>query len=106
MLVEDRIMHLSLFDYALWFLTPLLQVGVLLAMWKRNLHSLYPRFFGYTILQVVSVPILAFLMTRSFTDYYYSYYVNLGLGVILSFAVVYEASRLVFDQDDKSLRAL
>lgn len=99
-------MHLELFDYALWFGTPLVQAVILFAMRKRKLHSLYPWFFGYTLLQIVSVLILAFIFSRSYTLYYYSYYVELCLSVFLSFAVIYEVTRASFDPDEISLRLL
>src|SRR5215813_15298505 len=96
-------MHLTLFDYVLWYLTPILQLGILLAMRRRKLHSLYPQFFAYTILQALSVLVLALFLFRSYSPYYYSYFVSLGLCAILSLAVIYESSRIVFDQDDRLL---
>jgi hypothetical protein len=89
-------MHLRLADYVLWFATPLIQAGVLVAMFRRGLHKEYPFFFNYTILQVVSVPILAVLMYRSYAVYYYAYYVNVGLSVLLSFAVLQEIFKDAF----------
>ena len=97
-------MHLRLADYVLWFVTPIVQAGVIVAMWRRKLHSLYPRFFAYTILQVAAVPLLALLFSRSYTDYYYSYYVNLGLSILMSFAVILEVAHTAFDQGEKSLK--
>lgn len=89
-------MHLRLADYVLWFATPLLQSGVLLALYKRGLHRDYPFFFNYTVLQVISVPVLAITYTKSYNVYYYAYYVNLGLSVILSFAVLQEIFKDAF----------
>lgn len=89
-------MHLRLADYVLWFATPLLQAGVLLAMFRRGLQKEYPFFFNYTILQVVSVPILAILFYKSYTVYYYAYWVNMGLSVLISFAVLQEIFKDAF----------
>lgn len=90
-------MHLRLADYVLWFATPLLQAGVLVAMFRRGLHREYPFFFNYTLLQVISVPVLAILMYQfSYSVYYYAYYVNLGLSVLLSFAVLQEIFKDAF----------
>ena len=89
-------MHLRLADYVLWFATPIIQAGVLLAMFRRGLHREYPFFFNYTILQVVSVPVLAFLMYESYTVYYYAYWVNMGLSVLISFAVLQEIFKDAF----------
>ena len=89
-------MQLRLVDYVLWFASPLLQAGVLLAMLRRGLYRDYPYFLNYTILAVASEPILFFLHSRSYTAYYYGYYVNLGLSVIISFAVLQEIFRDAF----------
>src|SRR5215471_19483649 len=89
-------MHLRLADYVLWFATPLLQAGVLLAMFRRGLHKEYPFFFNYTVLQVISVPVLAILMFESYTVYYYAYWVNMGLSVLISFAVLQEIFKDAF----------
>ena len=48
-------MHLRLSDYVLWFASPVLQVGVLISLFRRGLHRDYPYFFNYTVLGVVSV---------------------------------------------------
>ncbi len=84
-------MQLHLIDYLFWFAAPLLQAGVLVCMFRRGLHRDYPFFFNYTILQVISVPILALInIYLSYKVYYYAYYVNVGLSVLLSFAVLQE----------------
>jgi hypothetical protein len=83
-------MQLHLIDYVFWFAAPLLQAGVLVCMFRRGLHRDYPFFFNYTILQVISVPILAIVNPYSYKVYYYAYYVNVGLSVLLSFAVLQE----------------
>src|SRR5579863_434696 len=80
-------MHLSIADYVLEFIAPTLQLGVLIAMCRRGLHRDYPFFFNYTILQIVSVPVLAAIRLFSYTAYYYGYYVVLGLSILISYAV-------------------
>jgi hypothetical protein len=89
-------MHLRPTDYVLWIATPLLQMGVLIAMIKRGLHRDYPYFFNYTILQVVGVPVLYIILTRSYSVYFYAYYVNIALSVLISFAVLQEIFRDAF----------
>src|SRR5580658_3702347 len=84
------VMHLRLVDYVVWFATPVLQSGLLVALYRRGLHRDYPFFFNYTILQVISVPILAIVNPYSYKVYYYAYYINVGLSVLLSFAVLQE----------------
>jgi hypothetical protein len=83
-------------DYVLWFASPALQVGVVIAMLRRGLHRDYPFFFNYTIIGVVAEPLLFVLNLTSYTGYYYAYYVNLGLSVIISFAVLQEIFKDAF----------
>lgn len=89
-------MHLRLIDYALWIATPIVQTGVLVTLFRRGLHRDFPFFFNYTILQIISVPVLAVLHTQSPSMYFYAYYVNIGLSAILSFAVLQEIFRDAF----------
>jgi hypothetical protein len=89
-------MHYRLADYAIWLTTTLLQSGVLLAMYRRGLQKDYPYFFYYTVLQVASTVILAILTPISYTAYYYAYYANLGLSVLISFAVLQEIFKDAF----------
>jgi len=89
-------MHLRLIDYVLWFASPVLQAGVLVGLFRRGLHREYPYFFNYTILQVLSVPGLFVIGLESTNVYYYAYWVNLGLSVLLSFAVLQEIFKDAF----------
>ncbi len=83
-------MHLTATDYIIWLAGPVLQFGVLVTMFRRGLYKDYPYFFNYTILQVVSEPILYGLHRYSDTLYFYTYYVNIALSVLISFAVLQE----------------
>jgi hypothetical protein len=89
-------MHLRTLDYVLWFASPALQAGILVAMWRRSLHREYPFFFNYTILQVVSSVALFVIGLESYTAYYYAYYVSLALSLLLSFAVLQEIFKDAF----------
>jgi len=90
-------MQLHLIDYVLWFAAPLLQAGVLVCMFRRGLHRDYPFFFNYTVLQVISVPILALINPHfHYKAYYYAYFVILGLSILLSFAVLQEIFKDAF----------
>lgn len=83
-------MHLRLFDYVLWFGGTLMQLGVLVAMYRRGLHRDYPYFFNYTLLQVLSEPILFVIQRHSYSMYYWGYYVSVALSALVSFAVLQE----------------
>jgi hypothetical protein len=83
-------MHLRLTDYVLWCAGPVLQFGVLVAMYRRGLHRDYPYFFNYTILQVIGEPILFLVERHSYTLYYWGYYISVALSALVSFAVLQE----------------
>ncbi len=89
-------MHLRLVDYVLWFVGPVMQFGVLVAMYRRGLHREYPYFFNYTVLQVLSEPILFVVQRHSYTMYYWGYYVSVALSALISFAVIQEIFRDAF----------
>jgi hypothetical protein len=83
-------MHLSLFDYVLWFGGTLMQLGVLVAMYRRGLHREYPYFFNYTVLQVISEPVLVVVQRHSYTLYYWGYWSSIAFSALISFAVLQE----------------
>lgn len=83
-------LHLRLIDYVLWCAGPIMQLGVLVAMYRRGLHRDYPYFFNYTLLQVVSEPILFVIQRHSYALYYWGYWVSIALSALISFAVLQE----------------
>ena len=89
-------MHLRLIDYVFWLSAPIMQVGVLVAMYKRGLHREYPYFFNYTVLQVVGEPILFALHKSSYTLYFWGYWVSIALSALVSFAVLQEIFKNAF----------
>src|SRR5208283_2777088 len=89
-------MHLRLIDYVLWLSVPALQLGVLVAMYRRGLQRDYPYFFNYTILQVFGEPILFILQKQSYALYFYGYWFSVTLSALLSFAVLYEIFQNAF----------
>jgi hypothetical protein len=95
--------HYRLFAYLLWIACPLLQAGILVALLRRRLSHNYRYFFAYTVLEVSSAIILAILAASSYTAYYYAYYANLALTVLVSFAVVGEILKTSFGRRRKAL---
>ena len=91
-----NLMHLRLIDYVLWFVGPLMQLGVLAAMYRRGLHREYPYFFNYTVIQVLSEPILFVVHRHSGAMYYWGYWVSVALSALISFAVLQEIFRDAF----------
>lgn len=84
-------MHLRPTDYALWIAAPLLQLGVLVCIFRRGVHREYPYFFNYMLLQVLSDPVLYLIHEYGrYAVYFYAYYFNIALSVLISFAVLQE----------------
>jgi hypothetical protein len=83
-------MHLRPTDYVFWCAGTLMQIGVLVAMYKRGLHRDYPYFFNYVVLQVFSEPVLFVVQRHSYTMYYWGYWVSIALSALISFAVLQE----------------
>lgn len=89
-------MHLRAIDYVLWFSAPVVQIGTLWAMYIRGLHREYPYFASYLLVQVMTEPVLFLLQRASYTQYYYGYWVSLGVNGLLIAAVLYEVVRILF----------
>src|SRR5271165_5128509 len=89
-------MHLRLIDYLVWLSAPTLQLGVIVAMYRRGLQRDYPYFFNYAILQVFLDTILFITHKESYALYYYSYWVSAALCAVVSFAVLYEIFQNAF----------
>ncbi len=83
-------MHLRVIDYVLWIGGTLMQIGVLVAMYRRGLHRDYPYFFNYTVLQVLTEPILFVVQKHSYATYYWLYWVSVALSALISFGVLQE----------------
>lgn len=88
-------MHFYLVDYVLWFSAPLMQLGVLIAMWKRRLHHDYPFFFTYSLLAVLNAPLL-FALKNTWRLYFYAYWGSSALMILVSFAVLLEIFKEAF----------
>jgi len=91
-------MQLSPIDYVLWLASPLFQVGVLLALFRRGLYKEYPYFLNYTILQVLSVTFLLVVQRSAslYSLYFYGYWVSAAISVVISFAVLQEIFKEAF----------
>jgi hypothetical protein len=88
-------MQFSLTDYVLWLASPIFQMGVLLALFRRGLYKEYPYFCNYTILQVLTVIFLLFVRNAPYL-YYYGYWVINAVSVLISFAVLQEIFKDAF----------
>jgi hypothetical protein len=89
-------MHLLVSQSALWFSAQVLQLAILLAMYRRRIQDYYPAFFYYVILQVLSDPFLTLAHGRWPYTYYFGWWITTSLSVGLSFFVLQEVFRDAF----------
>jgi hypothetical protein len=75
-----------------------LQAGVAIIMRYRGLDREFPFFFTYTILQVVSEAVLITMERLSYKVYFYSYWIDAALCVLISFALMDELFKSAFRQ--------
>ena len=99
-------MNLNLVEYLLWFTAPLLQLGVVFVMYRRGLHRRYPYFFNYTVLAVLAEPALYLAHRHSYNTYYYAYYVNVGLSLLISVAVFQDILNNIFRTNENLQRGI
>ena len=89
-------MNLKALDYFLWLASPCLQLWLLLALRQSGLDRTFPVFFKYTLLQVISVPLLATIQVFAPRQYYYSYWVIALVSIGFSFALIDALFKLAF----------
>jgi len=89
-------MHILLSQSILWFSVQILQVGILVCMYRRRIQKFYPAFFNYILLQVLSDPFLTIAEGRWPYAYYFGYWATVCLSVALSFFVLQEVFRDAF----------
>jgi len=99
-------MNLNLVDYLLWLTAPLLQLGVVFVMYRRRLHRCYPYFFNYTVLAVLAEPALYLANRHSYSTFYYAYYVNVGLSLLISVAVFQDILSNIFRTNENLRRGI
>jgi len=89
-------MHYLLSPSVLWFGAQLIQLAVLVCMYRRRVQHHYPAFFYYIVVQVLSDPFLTLAQNRWPFAYYYGYWVTECASVALSFFVLEEVFRDAF----------
>lgn len=89
-------MNLKALDYFLWLASPCLQLWLLLALRQSGLDRTFPVFFKYTLLQVISVPLLATIQIFLSRYYYYSYWLMALVSIGFSFALIDALFKLAF----------
>ena len=87
-------MQLNLFDYFIWWATPVIMTLVVVSMYRRQLHREFPVFFNYAILQVLIFGV-EFLL-RHWENFFYISWTTTALSVAVAFAVLLEVFRQAF----------
>ena len=87
-------MRVTIIDYGLWCITPILMSVIAVCMYRRRLNREFPYFFNYVIFQVLSF--LIEFPLRNWVNYYYIYWTVQALSVVVSFAVLLEIFRDAF----------
>ena len=76
--------------YASWVAGPVLQITLLLFMFRRKWHGVFPRFFSYIIFQIVKSGILFVVYRYSPDNYFDAYWAGNAISVLLGVAVMDE----------------
>ena len=69
-------MHSLSLQTVLWFGAQILQLAILVCMYRRRIQEYYPAFFYYIILQVLSDPFLTLAQDRWPYTYYFGYWID------------------------------
>jgi len=99
-------MSLSLIDYLLWVIGPILLVLTCGAVLKRRLVGEFPVFFAYVAFHVLrsavlfTVHLLHLQERMSYADYFYAYWTAETVSIVLGFTVIYEIYCKVFRNYD------
>jgi hypothetical protein len=82
--------------YVNWLAGPLLQITLLMFMVRRQVRSVFPRFFSYILFQTLKSACL-FVVYRYFPENYFdAYWAGNALSVIFTVAVMDEILRSLF----------
>ena len=76
--------------YATWVAGPILQITLVLFMFRRKLHGVFPRFFSYIIFQIVKSGILFVVYRYSQENYFDAYWAGNAISVLLGVVVMDE----------------
>jgi hypothetical protein len=91
---------LQILFYAFWIVPALVLAFLSVATFRRKLHRRYPFFFAYLVFQVVSFMVEFSVWHLWPKAYFRTYWPTTTLSILLSFAVIYEVFREIFDPFD------
>jgi len=85
----------SLVQNLIWTLAPVLQVAILLVMWRRKLVQTFPLFFSYTAFHLID-GLLGVVIYRYPMAYFWFYWGGEGVDALLTLAVIQEVFTVTF----------
>lgn len=77
-------------QYVLWYAAPVLQLGILVLMWRRNLPAEFPFFFFYTGLQLIGFFVKFFVYHKAEDYYFWTFWTHTAISIFAGLAVIHE----------------
>lgn len=75
---------------ASWLMGPVLQSALLVFMVRRQLHTVFPRFFSYIVFQIVKSGVLFLIYRYRYENYFDAYWTGNAISVLLAVTVMDE----------------
>jgi hypothetical protein len=89
--------HLQIAYLILWGFQPFAETAVALVMWRRRLNKIFPAFYTLLLWDVLQFSVLfPVYLAGSYKWYYYGFWVNMAVYVVLGFRVIHEIFLDVF----------
>jgi len=86
----------TLLQHVLWWLCPVLQLAIAIAMLRRGLLRQLPLFFVYVVAHLCQFVVAYVAYRLSYTAYYYAYWTWLPFDALTTLLVIEELFRTVF----------
>jgi hypothetical protein len=89
--------HVQLAYLILWGFQPVAETAVAFVMWKRKLNKNFPAFYTLLLWDILQFSVLfPIYLAGSYKWYYYGFWVNMAVYVVLGFRVIHEIFLDVF----------
>ncbi|HEX3321289.1 MAG TPA: hypothetical protein VHR84_11340 [Terriglobales bacterium] len=83
--------HVQLAYLILWGFQPVAETVVAFVMWKRKLNKNFPAFYAFLLWDILQFSVLfPIYLAGSYRWYYYGFWVNMAVYVVLGFRVIHE----------------
>ena len=85
----------QILNLVLWCAHPVLQLAVVVAIWRRKLHKQFPAFFAYLLCQIALFAAI-FPFRSHYTWFFWCYWIGAAVNALLSFLIIHEIFLDVF----------